>query len=281
MAFWQGMVQYPANPVERTALKWDQLQRYVTSFSHHPEIPPGVPPISEAFKQLVQQESIDEIPHTAAIPYYAGLHYVPRPVIQSYQAFDSFLDSLNAEYLVERGNPFFMVRLGCIDDRYCFFDDTQLKLAMLQHYDVVAEDSPYLLVRRRQVPLQSERKLLRAGRLKLGEPLIVTPSSGLQVVEFDVSYSLRGKMRRLFYKPRPLKVTIDSQRGSKSYRAIVPILEGGVISNVDVSDTQGLKSFYERRFGDIPQTKSIKIHSRHPRHYKDDFAYRVYEISYR
>ena len=281
MACWQGGIQYPFNPVERGALKWGQLQHYVTSFTRHPETPSGVPPISEAIKQIVQQSPIDEIPHTAAIPYYAGLHYVPRPVIQSYQAFDGFLDGLNAEYVAERGPPFFMVRLGCIDDRHCFFDDTQLKLSMLQYYDVVAEDGPYVLVQRRATPLQREKKLVRTGRLKLGEPLVITPSSGLQVVEFDVGYSTRGKMRRLFYKPRPLRVAIESDKGSKSYRGIVPILNAGVISSVDMREPQNIKTFYERRFSELPQMRSIKISSKHPQHFKGEFEYRVYEVAYR
>jgi hypothetical protein len=265
-------------PVERVRLKWDSLQGYYRSFEQRPGVPPGTAPISDVFKTIVKQAAIDQIPDNPSILHYAGLNYVPRPVPQSYKSYDRFLDGLNGTFVADRGHPYFLIGLGCIDDRYCFHDETQLKVAMLQHYDVVAAESPFVLVERRGVPLQIETKHVGSGELKLGQRLNIPPSDGLQLVQFDVDYSAIGKVRRVFYKPRSLRIEIGSTVRKKSFRAIVPMLQAGVIANVDVSEFSHLRSFYERRIQDLPKIKTLKVYSKHRRHFNKTFRYRVYEV---
>jgi hypothetical protein len=149
---------------------------------------------------------------------------------------------------------------------------------MLQHYDVVAAESPFVLVERRSVPLQIETKPVGSGELKLGQRLNIPPSDGLQLVQFDVDYSAIGKVRRVFYKPRSLRIEIESTVRKKSFRAIVPMLQAGVIANVDVSEFSHLRGFYERRIQDLPKIKSLKVYSKHRRHFNKTFRYRVYEV---
>jgi hypothetical protein len=266
------------DPVGRARLKWNSLQGYYRSFDQHSTVPPGSAPISDVFKTIVKQSAIDQIPDNPSILHYAGLNYVPRPVPQSYKSYDRFLDGLNGTFVKERGHPYFLISLGCIDDRYCFHDETQLKVAMLQHYDVAAAEFPFVLVERRASPLQVETKLVESGELKLGQRLEIRPSADLQLVEFDVDYSAIGKVRRALYKPRPLRIEVESTVRKRSFRAIVPILQAGVISSVDVSEFSHLRSFYERRIKELPRMKSIKIHTRHPRHFKESFGYRVYDV---
>jgi hypothetical protein len=281
-SWWNGGDSGLFDPATRARLKWASLRGYQGSFEQKKAPPPSaVPPISNRLIEIVRQSPIDQIPDNAAILYYAGLNYTPRPVPQSYKSYDRYLDGLNGGFLAERGHPFFLITVGCVDYRYCFHDETQLKLMMLRHYDVVAQEYPYVLVQRRDVPLQMERTLVRTGRLKFGEALAIEPSHGLQVIEFDVDYSTRGKIRRFLYKPRELRISIKSEGKARSYRAIVPILRAGVITNVHVEDARLLDLFYGRRFSELPRVEKLRIHSKHPNHFKSSFSYRVYEITYK
>jgi hypothetical protein len=275
-----GEDSYLFDPVERARLKWSALQSYHHSFDQQIAPPGIVPPVSSRFTEIVKGSPIDQIPDNGAILYYAGLNYTPRSVPQSYKSYDRYLDGLNSEFVATRGHPFFAITLGCIDYRYCFHDETQLKLTTLAHYDVVAEESSYVLVQRRQSPLRMEKKLVRTGQLRLGEPLSIQPSAGLQVIEFDIDYSNRGKLRRVLYQPRALSLSIASDGKPQNYRTIVPILQAGVITNVHVNDAMFLPSFYSRRFADLPHIKKLRIHTRYPKHYKRLFDYRVYEVTY-
>ena len=96
--------------------------------------------------------SVDVIPSEISKVYFNGWKYDPRPVIQSYSAYNSYLDSLNYQKYISPGAPdYVLFSLSSIDDRLPFFDESKTKLALFTHYSVVGAMGEDLLLRKRPV----------------------------------------------------------------------------------------------------------------------------------
>jgi hypothetical protein len=190
-------------------------------------------------RSIIGDSSVDIIPCEIAEIYFNGLHYNPRPVIQSYAAFTGYLDSLNYEkYSSPRAPAYVLFSVGTIDDRFPFFDETRTKLALLERYECIGKARGNLILRKRPV----SAPVLQTGReevihVKMGDEIPVRRTPGIQFSRLFIRYNMLGKIRRLFYQPPILKVTFTLEDGqTRTFRAIKPILEDGVILNKYVDD---------------------------------------------
>jgi len=57
------------------------------------------------FRKIIGNHSVDIIPAEVSKIYFNGLYYNPRPVIQSYTAYDGYLDNLNYEKYMSANAP--------------------------------------------------------------------------------------------------------------------------------------------------------------------------------
>lgn len=186
------------------------------------------------FRKIIGDHSADIIPVEVSKIYFNGLRYNPRPVIQSYSAYDEYLDKLNYEKYISASAPeYVLFSMTSIDDRFSFFDETKTKLALLSHYKIIGEVNEELVLKKRDtvrnlIKLNEEEKLT----IKLGEDIPVKWNSGLQVSRLFVEYNTWGKSRRLFYQPPTIRIFFTLENGEvKSFRVSKSILEAGVILN--------------------------------------------------
>jgi hypothetical protein len=184
------------------------------------------------YKAIIGDHSADIIPTEISTLYFNGIRYDPRPVMQSYSAYNRYLDSLNWQKYVSPGGPdFLLLSIDAIDGRYPFFDETKTKLAILSHYSVAGEIKGDLVLRKKDpqdlLPIREQTTVF-----KLGQDVPIRKSSDLQYARIFVKYSWLGQLRRLFYQPPALKITFTLDEGeTKTFKAIVPILADGVILN--------------------------------------------------
>jgi len=185
------------------------------------------------WERMVGDHTVDIIPAEISKIYFAGLHYDPRPVFQSYSAYNTYLDSINSrKYLSPSAPDFVLFSLNSIDNRYAFFDESRTKMAILSHYRIACEaDSNMLLLQKKALtPLIEEKKEIVNGRL--GESIPVGGGNDLQFSRISVHYSLWGKIKRFLYQPPALTITFVLGSGdSVTYPASPTILEDGVILN--------------------------------------------------
>ncbi len=264
---------YVIDKAPRIAHYWDALHS-------DPAASQSSVAFSRALIQRVGNRSIDLMPDNTSLLFHAKLNYVPRPIIQSYSAYDSYLDRINGDFLRERGQDFIIFSHGCVDYRYCLYDETDAKLALLQHYDLALTDGGFFLLQRRTKPLTMKKTLLKSGKIRLGERIALPDVTGLLIVHFKIDYSLRGKVRRFLYKPYPLSATIARNGDKKSYRAIVPILQHGVIANRLVEDASSVELFLRREFSRIAKPDFIRLHSSGSRNYKKYFEYDMFTVEF-
>lgn len=185
-------------------------------------------------KERIGAHTVDVFPAEISKIYFNGLVYDPRPVIQSYVAFDEYLDNLNYDKYMSDGAPdYILFSVGSIDDRYSFFDESMTKLAILRNYTIAGKIGSDLLLEKRSVPLgmpAAERE--ETLHAKFGENIQVGKTNDIQFSRIYVKYSLWGRIRSFFFQPPALKISIVPEGGGgQTFRAVKPILAGGVISN--------------------------------------------------
>lgn len=92
--------------------------------------------------EVVGKSTVDIMPWEIAQIYYSELNYNPRPVVQSYSAYDEYLDNKNYEKYISESAPEYIIYANfSIDGRYPFWDESKTKRAILTHYEVVDPDS--------------------------------------------------------------------------------------------------------------------------------------------
>jgi hypothetical protein len=191
-------------------------------------------------KDRLGNHTVDVIPSEISEIYFNGLHYAPRPVVQSYSAYSHYLDSLNsAAYLGPNAPDYILFSLSAIDGRYPLFDEPMTKLAVLSRYTLDGEFNGELILRKKpgsfSIPVPAFDEPFRVS---FGDTIQLPHRDDLQYIRIDVRYNFWGKLQRLFYKPPPLDLTIMTKNGiTRTFRAVKPIVEEGVPMNKFVENT--------------------------------------------
>jgi hypothetical protein len=203
------------------------------------------------------------------------LNYHPRPLIQSYSAYDAYLDELNyRKYLSGDGPAYILFTYNSIDVRYPLFDETRTKLAMLANYEVVDRSWDYLLLKRLDQPGSLRTEKTQSGSGRLGEPIALPRTPGLQVLKPTIEYSLLGKLRRLLYQPPKLFVTLTLGDGqTKVYRAVTTIVNGGVVVNKYVETNEQADLFISSNGVSNRNVSSVTFHTDAPWAFRTEFDY--------
>jgi len=100
--------------------------------------------IPQDYLDQIKSASMDIIPWEIFQVYYNNLNYNPRPVAQSYSAYDEYLDNKDYEKYISATAPEYIVYTNMtIDGRYPFWDESITKRGILTHYELVDKDSMF------------------------------------------------------------------------------------------------------------------------------------------
>jgi hypothetical protein len=259
--------------------------RQIKSYNDPPLLSSITPKVPNALVEKMKG-SVDIIPWDIANLYYTGLDYNPRPVIQSYAAYDAYLDQKNAEkYNGSLAPDNILIKHESIDDRYPLFDETKTKLSILQHYEVSNSSLwNHLLLKRMERPLDMRTENLSEGNARFSDFVAIENTDDLQILYADVEYSLLGKLQRLLYQPPQLFITLVAEDGTaQTFKAIVPILKGGVIINkfIPPSDNyEEMETFITFNGALNKRIVQYKIHSSTQYGFKSDFKVKLEKIKF-
>lgn len=213
-------------------------------------------------KNLVGDHSVDIIPSEISKIYFNGLRYSPRPVIQSYAVYNRYLDSLNYErYMSPEAPDYILFSVASIDDRYPLFDESKTKLAVLNHYSVVGFINGDLILKKKNViqNLVKEKKE-ETVNVKMGEDILIKPNSGIQFSRFFIDYTLGGNVNKFLYQPPALKIIFTLENNeTKTFKAIKPILNAGVVINKFINSEQEFQLLMLSEGRISPNIKKIRI----------------------
>ncbi len=261
---------------------WDALRR---ARSFYQAIGIGLEKRQQGREVLDQefQGSLEKIRKAEPLPHVKGgtdiypidqavliahrLQWAPRPVIQSYSAYNGELARKNKAHLVGSGSPeniFF--RIAPIDWRMAAMDDGLSWPVLLMRYSFVSFSGDMALLRQtagRTQPGTPKRRLLLEGKFPLGSEMALPLESGPLWAELVVEPKLLGKAMFLFFKPTGLRIQLTMEDGRKvSYRYISAVGKAGFLLSPVVENTRdfvALASKYRSEYFSGRRPVSMRI----------------------
>lgn len=247
-------VRQHVDGVRRSAVQYTDLATHTRTRASLAVLPAAV-------VRVLKSGTVDVVMSETSLVYLEGLRYRPRPVIQSYAAYDAYLDGVNADRFQSSDAPdFILFHVHPGGDRYWFSDETKTRLTMLQWYDDLGRFESFVVLKRRLRPRTLLRSAGSSGLGRLGRPVQVSSAPNqLTVGSFAINYSTLGKLARLVLQPPPLYVTLRLQTGAPvRYRAIVPIFQGGVVIDRFVAeDLVPARQFLAGKWDTLPRIEDV------------------------
>jgi hypothetical protein len=222
-------------------------------------------------KEYLKKGSVDILPWEISYLAINQLNYNPRPIIQTYQAYSGYLDSLNAhKYQSPTAPDYLLYQELPYREQYFFWDEGQTKISILKGYDVkdsiyvkqdeILMDSLLVMEKRKNQKASCTEKVIGSKTIKTFETMDLPSTSNILFVKWNVEYSLIGKLIRIAFQPPYLYVNFTYSDGQKERFRVVPsVLKGGVIANKRVRNNSEAFTFFNTKGKNNVSIKSIKF----------------------
>ncbi len=229
--------------------------------------------------KIVGNSTIDIFPIDISIMQLNNLNYDPRPVMQTYAAYNPLLDSLNANHFYKQSRPeFAMVKMGYVDNRYVAWDEplTHAMLHLNYKYTdfisfnkdtgLVNTDASFLLLR------STDEK----GKYPEFEKLFERTVNFEDTVHFDfkddtpiymtvdIEATAAGKIKEILYQAPLLHVSLFLNHECTSslyYEAIRPIIKAPVLISNAICDNLDFREFMVGHSQQNAKIKAFAFHS--------------------
>src|SRR5882724_5051114 len=167
-------------------VKFQAIKNYfagIKKYDHERLVADSLVSVDNEYRKIIGDSTVDIIPVEISRIYFNGLRYDPRPVIQSYSAYNYYLDGLNCQkYRSPDAPEYILFSLNSVDGRVPFFDESRTKLALIDRYRIVGNVEKDLLLKKRETPWHFLQ--LREGEevvsAKMGEDIVIGKKRGLQ-----------------------------------------------------------------------------------------------------
>jgi hypothetical protein len=193
----------------------------------------------------------------------SGNKWSPRPVLQSYSAYNPTLAKMNLEHLTGEHAPTNIVfRVEPIDKRLPSLEDGQSWPVLLNLYTPrhITNDFLYLA---HDTKTNTSPALTRITRntARLGEDVALPVLQKGIFAEVDLHPTLANRVISIFYKPEPLEIVLTLTNGSsKRYRMVSQMGKAGFLISPLVENTADfLKLYSDISITDNKQVKSFRI----------------------
>ena len=216
-------------------------------------------------QETVQRAKVDAFGDRQGYVLANRLKYRPRPIFQSFSAYNETLIDWNAPYFGSSDRPeFVLTEIFPIDGRFPSLADSKVLHALLTTYAPRFREGPFLLLEASdEFPIDPETGSLAhtiSGRL--GEPLEIPPlpENTLWWAEIDAAPSLSGRIRSFVHRPQSLRLTVEAplpEGVNREYRFEPAFGKAGFWLSPLLLTTHDLTRFY--RGEDLPSPTAITI----------------------
>lgn len=156
--------------------------------------------------------SVDVYGDRQSVAIAHALDYDPRPVWQSYIAYDATLAAMNDEHLRGRDAPdSILFAMSASDERFPSLDDGLSWPDLLTRYEPVAAMPEMLLLRRVPHPLSYDFAAQQLIHARLGDRVLLPDDRGALVwANIIVRPTIAGWLLAWIYKVPPITLTVDT-----------------------------------------------------------------------
>lgn len=174
-----------------------------------------------------------------------GVTWNPRPVFQSFAAYNERLAELNARHLDGNAPQNILFGLEPIDGRLPALEDGNSWPLILANYRPVGEVGPYLHYVRNASGPSPAKRLLKSVEFQLGDEVEI-PDAGLPVwAEVEIQPSLLGRIVNVAYKLPQLRIALKlaaADHAVRDYRYIRNIGASGFLISPVVETTSDFRA---------------------------------------
>jgi hypothetical protein len=234
-------------------------------------------------KTMVSQSGIDMFGFEQSEVLFNDLNYVPRPVFQSYAAYNAPLMQFNeAFYLSPRAPDYVLFRLMSMDRKFPPLEDARTFRHLLINFEPAGNNGSFLLLKSKSASAP-QLKLLTEGtihpRQKL--PLDVYGEADLWI-EFGLQPTLQGKMQAFIYQPPKVRLAIWYGTADlpkiRRFRAPAPMLASGFLISPLLINNDDVIHLYEGAGYTRPLACTIELNSGTEQFWKQTIPFRILQI---
>jgi hypothetical protein len=219
--------------------------------------------IKEKSKFPTLQGSVDTYPFDQAKLIANGYVWAPRPVFQSYAAYNPSLANLNHQHLLGKFAPDHLVfKVATIDERYPTLDDGVSWPTIIANYYPEGQSEEFLFLKKVQEKNEDPRLCALSDSVySFGQEISIPTGGGLIFAEIDMQPTLLGKSMNLLFKTSEVRISIKLQNGqSKNYRIVPMMAQSGFILSPLIENTGDFKKiFLGKNASDLVSLESFSI----------------------
>jgi hypothetical protein len=190
--------------------------------------------LDQPWQQAVGRSTIDAVPLNIDQIKANGWNWLPRPVIQSHNAYTPELDGLNAVHLESnKASEHILLTWLPIDGHHPFTEDPASWRALLDRYDLEFDSYEQLLLLRRR-PVRRFNQMIEFGSATAtwNTDVILPRTKDILVMSAHTHRSLRGSLRKLLFRLSPAYLEVTYHSGKRlRVRATISNLSNGIIIN--------------------------------------------------
>jgi hypothetical protein len=238
----------------------------------------GLPKVRE----IVGRSVVDVFGLDQSYAVFNDLNYLPRPVFQSYMAYNTALARMNEQFYFSKKAPeYVLFRLTPVDRRYAPLEDAAVLRDLLINYEPIEAENQFLLLKVKNSGEQSMPKLtvLREGTVPASEPILLSDVD--LWMQITVKPTLLGRVRQFFYKPTVVRLAMwrkSSKEGASWSRAPIPMLAAGFVASPMIANTEDALNLYTSSSIARPYACSIELGAGNQRFWRETIGYRIYRI---
>jgi hypothetical protein len=231
--------------------------------------------------QVIGTNSVDIFGQFQAYAWFNHLNYQPRPVFQSYSAYNATLMELNERFYHSNAAPdLVLFNSWALDERFPPLEDARVLCTLLADYTLVAAEPPFLLLKH-QTNSVPQMTLLCQGNVSENEPIDLAQYRGSDLrLEITVTPTWQGRLREAFYKPSNVYLDVWSQSRDhqQEFRAPVPMLAAGFLASPVLLENQDAVNLYTGKTITRPAGYAIRFQPGTARMWQPQIQYRLYRI---
>jgi len=227
-------------------------------------------------KALVGSETLDVFGSEQGVALLNDFNYRPRPVFQSYSAYNEFLNLANQRFYQGPKSPrFVLMKLQTIDGRIVAGDDSAALEFILRHYQPLLAERGYVLLKKRDLPnVFLDRSLVEQRSVKFSDRIDIPASDSNYWIQIAWKTNWRGKLQGMLYQPSEVRIELTDQDGSlRSYRLTQQIASTGFLLQPFLNETSDVVEALSGK--SIPHIKSFRLLNESG-NFAESFDYKLY-----
>jgi hypothetical protein len=237
-------------------------------------------------RKLVAHAPVDVFGQDQLYAVINDLNYRPRPIFQSYMAYNTPLARMNEQFYFSRASPeYVLFRLTPIDRRYGPLEDGAVLRDLLINYEPIEGENQFLLLKQKVAPSVPKLTLLREGTVHPGEPILLNESGQTDLwMQVTLKPTPLGLARQFFFKPTNVRLAMwhkPSKDGASWFRAPTPMLAAGFVASPMLANTDDTLNLYADSSVIRPYACSIELGADNQRFWQETSDYRIYKIENR